>query len=332
MTSRSEIPSAEQETTDQASLQSAQRSTKIQNKGDVDKRQSTSNDLSAINESLEKWLSPRDGCPERLLEAMRYAVLGPGKRLRPRLALLAANACDGDSKQALPAACAVEMIHAYSLIHDDLPAMDDDDLRRGRPTVHKQFDEATAILAGDALQALAFEVLATGIPTASIAATACAELARVAGPSALVGGQADDLAGLEGVAQASDEAKLEKLRAIHRRKTAAMITVSLRLGALAVEANQEQLLALTAYGEAIGLAFQVTDDLLDATGDESAVGKRTGKDLERGKLTYPGLMGLEASHAYATQLINQAVDSIKPFSESAEPLRQVALQILERKK
>lgn len=289
-------------------------------------------DLVAINDKLNKWLSPREGCPERLLEAMRYAVLGPGKRLRPRLALLAARACGGDPQQSLPAACAVEMIHAYSLIHDDLPAMDDDDLRRGRPTVHKQFDEATAILAGDGLQALAFEVLATDIQLATAAAASCAELALVAGPAALVGGQADDLAGMEGVADASNETKLEKLRAIHRRKTAAMITVSLRLGALAVEANHEQLGCLTVYGESIGLAFQVTDDLLDATGDEAAVGKRTGKDLDRGKLTYPGLMGLEASREYAAQLINQAIDSLKPFDKQGELLRQVALQILERKK
>ncbi|MEO0531885.1 MAG: polyprenyl synthetase family protein, partial [Planctomycetota bacterium] len=211
-------------------------------------------DVDAIEAALTAALADAPGRPARLMEAMRYAVLGPGKRLRPRLVLLGSAACGGDRAAALPAACAVEFVHAYSLIHDDLPAMDDDDLRRGRPTVHKQFDEATAILAGDALLALAFETLA-----ASGSADACRELGHAAGPAALVGGQADDLAGAEG-APADTDGALEHLQQIHRRKTGAMITVSLRLGALSADATAEQLDALTTYGNAVGLLFQVTDD------------------------------------------------------------------------
>lgn len=281
-------------------------------------------DPAVIEAALTEALADAPGRPRRLMEAMRYAVLGPGKRLRPRLALLGATACGAQPAAALPAACAVEFIHAYSLIHDDLPAMDDDDLRRGRPTVHRQFDEATAILAGDALLALAFETLAkTG------SAAACGELAHAAGPAALVGGQADDLAGAE-AAPSDTEAALEHLRQIHRRKTGAMITVSLRLGALSAAATDDQLSALTTYGDAIGLLFQVTDDLLDASGDEAAVGKRVGKDAEAGKLTYPGLIGIDASKAYAQTLADTATTALETFDDAAEPLRGLSRQILQR--
>lgn len=281
-------------------------------------------DLTVIEAALTDALADAPGRPTRLMKAMRYAVLGPGKRLRPRLALLGAAACGGQPAAALPVACAVEFVHAYSLIHDDLPAMDDDDLRRGRPTVHRQFDEATAILAGDALLALAFEMLAK-----AGSAVACGELAHAAGPAALVGGQADDLAGAE-AAPTKTEAALEHLRQIHRRKTGAMITVSLRLGALSAAATDDQLKALTTYGDAIGLLFQVTDDLLDASGDEAAVGKRVGKDSEAGKLTYPGLIGIDASKAYAQTLADEAATAIEAFDDAAEPLRGLARQILQR--
>lgn len=287
------------------------------------------NDVTAIEQALESALANGPGCPPRLMEAMRYAVLGPGKRLRPRLALLAARACGGDTSAALPAACAVEFVHAYSLVHDDLPAMDDDDLRRGRPTVHRQFDEATAILTGDALLALAFETLTTGAPSPAIVAEGCRSLATAAGPGALVGGQADDLDGAD-AAPTDNEGRLAHLEQIHRRKTGAMINVSLRLGALSAAANDEQLDALAAFGDALGLLFQVTDDLLDAAGDESAVGKRVGKDADRGKLTYPGLLGLEASRAYAQELATAAEQSLAPLGESAEPLRELTRQILRR--
>lgn len=285
-------------------------------------------DLATIEAALRDALNEAPGRPPRLLEAMRYAVLGPGKRLRPRLALMANRACGGDPRDALPAACAVEMIHAYSLVHDDLPAMDDDDLRRGRPTVHRQFDEATAILAGDALLALALQKIADGAPR-SVAALSCGELAKAAGPAYLVGGQADDLAGAD-AAPDDPAGRLEHLRNIHRRKTGAMITVSLRLGAIAAEANEEHLEALQTYGESIGLLFQVTDDLLDASGDESAVGKRVGKDQQAGKLTYPGLIGVDASRSYAEELAQSALESLGSFGDLAEPLRRLAQQILSR--
>ncbi|MEN0110738.1 MAG: polyprenyl synthetase family protein [Planctomycetota bacterium] len=286
-------------------------------------------DNAAIDRALEALLADGVGRPPRLMAAMRHAVLGPGKRLRPRLVLLAAEACGGDPTAAMPAACAVELVHAYSLVHDDLPAMDDDDLRRGRPTVHKAFDEATAILAGDALLALALESVAAVEAPASITLRAVQELAVAAGPGALVGGQADDLAGAAG---APDEpaARLELLEAIHRRKTGAMISVSLRLGAIVAEAGDNRIAALTAYGDALGLLFQVTDDLLDASGDEVAVGKRVGKDAEAGKLTYPGLLGVEASRERARGLAGAAEAALAGFGASADPLRRLARQTLQR--
>ena len=224
----------------------------------------------------------------------------------------------------MPAACAVEMVHAYSLIHDDLPAMDDDDLRRGRPTCHKQFGEALAILAGDALLALAFEVLAREVKPEALAGQCCLELAQAAGASALVGGQADDLAAEAG---GGDLATLES---IHRRKTGAMFLASLRLGGLCAAANNEQMTALDAYGKAIGLAFQIVDDLLDAGGDEQAVGKRLQKDADRGKLTFPRLLGVEESRRRAGELIAEAVAALACFGSAAEGLEALARYVLER--
>ncbi len=186
----------------------------------------------------------------------------------------------------MPAACAVEMVHTYSLIHDDLPAMDNDDLRRGQPTCHRKFGEAMAILAGDALLALAFEVMAAGLAPAEVAVACCAALAAAAGACHLVGGQVDDMA-------APAQGDLETLEAIHHRKTGAMILVSLRLGGLIARADAECLEALARYGHALGLAFQITDDLLDIRGDEAAVGKRLRKDSDQGKLTFPSLLGVE---------------------------------------
>ncbi len=277
-----------------------------------------------VDRALADRLDCKSGCPPRLAEAMQYAVLAPGKRLRPLLALLAAKACGGDIHQSMPAACAVEFIHAYSLVHDDLPAMDDDDLRRGQPTCHKQFDEATAILVGDALQARAFEVLATELAPANLAARACAALARAAGATMLVGGQADDLAGTA----AGDQR--DRLESIHHRKTAAMILVSIELGALTAGANDEQMDALHAYGERFGLVFQITDDLLDAQGDQQQVGKRVGKDANRGKLTYPTIVGVDESRRLVEQLVEEAQAALAPFGESAEPLRLLARMLVDR--
>ena len=256
---------------------------------------------------------------------MRYSLLAPGKRLRPLLTLMAAEACGGESEAALPAACAVEMVHAYSLIHDDLPAMDDDDLRRGRPTCHKAFDEATAILAGDALLALAFETLAKGVRP-SAAAPCCAVLAVAAGPCCLVGGQVDDLAGVSG------GKGLQSLEAIHHRKTGALIEAALALGALAVGADDDAAAALRRYGRRFGLAFQITDDLLDVQGDAAQLGKRVGKDAEQGKLTFPGVLGIEESRRRAQRLIDEACGELTRFGDRAGPLESLARFVLERKR
>ena len=277
-----------------------------------------------VNAALEAYLDGLD-CPSRLAEAVRYSLLAPGKRLRPMLVLLAAEACGYDPQAAMPAACAVEMIHAYSLIHDDLPAMDDDDLRRGRPTCHVQFDEATAILAGDALLTQAFAVLAGANWAEDIRSRCVAELAQAAGTAGMVGGQADDLA-----AEQSDTGDLQQLISIHRRKTGAMIRVSLRLGATVAGASEQELNALTSYGEKIGLAFQIADDLLDHNGDEQALGKRTNKDAGRGKLTFPVLLGADEARGRADSLIAEAVDAISLFEDRATKLELLANFVIVR--
>ncbi len=244
-----------------------------------------------IDAALREYTCLTPGCPEPLRDAMRYSLLAPGKRIRPMLVLLAAEACGGTIAKAMPAACAVEMVHAYSLIHDDLPAMDDDDLRRGRPTCHRVYGEAMAILAGDALLSLAFQVLAEHVRPASAAAACCAALAEAAGPCHLVGGQADDIladameqgAGSRELEEKADSqlpaprSSLQHLESIHARKTGAMIRVSLRLGGMTAAASDDQLQALDDYGRRLGLAFQVTDDLLDVRGSDKGTGKRVGK-------------------------------------------------------
>jgi geranylgeranyl diphosphate synthase type II len=277
-----------------------------------------------IDEALDSYTNLSADCPPRLREAVRYSLLAPGKRLRPRLVLMAAEACGGSIEAALPAACAVEMVHAYSLVHDDLPCMDDDDMRRGRPTCHKAFGDALAVLAGDALLTMAFEVLARDVRPARVAADCCLELARAAGPAALVGGQADDLDGTNG---AADVARLE---AIHRRKTGAMIQVSIRLGAMIARGSRRQRSALEKYGQRLGLAFQITDDLLDVGGDEQTLGKRAGKDADRGKLTFPGLLGVDESRRRAEQLIAEALAAVASLGPQAEGLESLARAVLER--
>ena len=288
----------------------------------------------AVDEALDRYSAPAAGSPERLTSAIRYSLLAPGKRLRPLLVLLAAEAAGGDWQVALPAACAVEMIHAYSLIHDDLPAMDDDDLRRGKPTCHRQFDQATAILAGDALQALAFEVVARDLPAARVAAC-CLALAEAAGRCHLVGGQADDLAaeGRFGSLPYGDSPhdRLEFLKRIHQRKTGAMISGSLKLGGLASGAAPETVAALEQFGQRIGLAFQIVDDLLDVESSSDAMGKNTGKDQSRGKLTYPGLLGVADSRAWAERLIDEACQGLSSLGATAASLVAVAHYVLERK-
>lgn len=278
-----------------------------------------------IDAALEAYTEFDADCPATLREAIQHSLLAPCKRLRPLLVLMAAEACGSDHQAAMPAACAVEMVHTYSLIHDDLPAMDDDDLRRGRPTCHAKYGEAMGILAGDALLTKAFEILARDIQDAAIASACCAELAKAAGASGMVGGQVDDLA-----AEFQD-AGLEQLERIHRRKTGAMFLVSLRLGALVAGANHEQLEALAAYGSRLGMAFQIADDLLDVNGDESAMGKRIRKDSGRGKLTYPALLGIDESRRRARQLVDEACASLSIFGATASQLDALARYVVERK-
>ncbi|TWT96377.1 polyprenyl synthetase family protein [Neorhodopirellula pilleata] len=309
----------------------------------------------SIEESLAKACQFADGCPPRLADAIRYSVLAPGKRLRPALVMMAAEACGGSIDDARPAAVAVEMIHAYSLIHDDLPAMDDDDLRRGRPTTHIQFGEATAILAGDALQAEAFGHLVRNVSDPATAARLIGELATAAGACGLVGGQEDDLAaekiGIEDF-ESPRSARLH-LESIHRRKTGALFVACVRMGAISANAGAEVIKDLGRFAELFGLAFQITDDVLDFTATDEQLGKRTQKDAGRGKLTFPHLMaaeqsalsqtsanpatsevdfraGIEFARAHAASLIRNAHDSLKLLGASAERLHIMADYILER--
>jgi geranylgeranyl diphosphate synthase type II len=279
-----------------------------------------------IDAALEGYTQFDDDCPTLLGEAIRYCLLAPGKRFRPLLVLVAAEMCGGSIDQALPAACAVEMIHNYSLIHDDLPAMDNDDLRRGRPTCHIKFDEATAILAGDAIIPMAFEVIANDVRPCSVAAACIAALARASGPSQLVGGQADDLG------HQFSEPNLDSLEKIHRRKTGALISVSLKLGGLIAGTDSERLESLTAYGQKLGLAFQIVDDLLDFQGSQSKMGKKTGKDAALGKLTYPSLIGADQSSRRAIEMAEAAIDSLAPFGDAADTLKTLARFVVERNK
>ncbi|HEX7888002.1 MAG TPA: farnesyl diphosphate synthase [Ramlibacter sp.] len=256
--------------------------------------------LQRVEEALSAWV-PADA-PAGLGEAMRYAVLDGGKRLRPLLVLGAAEAVGGHPQAALRAGCAVELIHAYSLVHDDMPCMDNDILRRGKPTVHVAFGQATALLAGDALQALAFELLApddAGIPDRT-QARLCRLLAQAAGQAGMAGGQAIDLAAV-GRSLTEDE-----LRHMHRLKTGALLQASVMMGAACGEASPAAAAGLETYGRALGLAFQVVDDILDVTADSATLGKTAGKDAAQDKPTYVSLLGLEPARAYALELLGQA--------------------------
>ncbi|MCG6986014.1 MAG: (2E,6E)-farnesyl diphosphate synthase [Thiocapsa sp.] len=280
-----------------------------------------------IEAALDELLPPASVQPARLHEAMRYAVLGGGKRIRPLLVYGAGEALGVDPDLLDRPACAIEFVHAYSLIHDDLPAMDDDDLRRGRPTCHRAFDEATAILAGDALQTLAFQALAEAPGLASEKRIAMvASLARAAGSRGMVGGQALDLAA-EGTVQ--DVAMLEH---IHIHKTGALIRAAVQMGILAHDApDPDHAERLDRYAKCVGLAFQIQDDLLDVEGDTSLIGKTAGRDRILEKATYPDLVGLAEAKEMAANLIGEALESIEVFSRGAEPLRWIAGALIGRK-
>jgi geranylgeranyl diphosphate synthase type II len=282
-----------------------------------------------VNAALDTLFNAPSPELARLYEAMRYSVMNGGKRVRPGRPRLRTRRRPTAAEQANGAACAVELIHAYSLVHDDLPAMDDDDLRRGQPTTHKKFDEACAILAGDGLQSLAFSALLD--PTlsncpAQVRLDMVSALALAAGPAGMVGGQAIDLGS---VGLKLDQDALEYM---HRHKTGALIEASVKLGALASgRATPAQLQALQTYARAIGLAFQVQDDILDVESDTQTLGKRQGADIARDKPTYPALLGLDAAKAYALELRDQALAALRPFDAAAEPLRDLARYIVERR-
>lgn len=275
---------------------------------------------------LQRQLARLELLAPRLNEAMSYSLIGNGKRIRPVLAYASAQAVAEISPAVDAVGCALECVHTYSLIHDDLPAMDDDDLRRGRPTCHIAFDEATAILAGDALLTLAFQILAD-IPDCKpqTIVSLVRELATASGASGMVGGQALDLAAV------SQQPELAEVEIMHRHKTGALIRASVAMGALATESATElQLQSLDEYAAAIGLAFQVQDDILDATGDEAAMGKRQGADALRDKPTYVSLLGLDGARQKAQELHAQALQALEDFDERAAPLRALSAFIVER--
>ena len=291
--------------------------------------------LARVERALNEWMPAQ--APAGLGEVMRYAVQGGGKRLRPLLALAACEAVEGAPQAALRAACAVELIHAYSLVHDDMPCMDNDVLRRGKPTVHVRFGQAQALLAGDALQALAFEILtpepsaaASADMPAAMQAALCRLLARAAGADGMAGGQAIDLASV-GLPLTEPE-----LRAMHRRKTGALLLASVRMGAAcaARPLPAAALQALDAYGQALGLAFQVVDDVLDVTADSALLGKTAGKDAAAGKPTYVSLLGLEAARQLAADLLAQAENALNALQASGlarvQPLHALARQVVQR--
>jgi geranylgeranyl diphosphate synthase type II len=278
-----------------------------------------------VDRALDGFLPRGAAKPATIHKAMRYSLFAGGKRMRPVLALAAAEACGGDVERAMPAACAVECIHTYSLIHDDLPCMDDDDLRRGRPTNHKVFGEGVAVLAGDALLTIAFEILAQTAPTPRHPVAAqIRELAEASGSKWLIGGQVADLEG-EGRKLTSAE-----LRYIHRCKTAALLTASIRLGAMSANATPAKLQALTDFGQALGLAFQVIDDILDVTQTTEKLGKTAGKDVAATKATFPAIYGLDKSRAEARRLTSAAHAAIMPFGIKAARLRELADYLLAR--
>ncbi len=291
-----------------------------------------------LDEFLVEVIRRNRAAPPRLLEAMEYSLTAGGKRIRPALVLECAAACAAEShasasddvrlrasenRSALAAAAAIELIHTFSLVHDDLPAMDDDDLRRGRPTNHKVYGEAMAILAGDAMVSAAFELIATDAEPA-IAARLIAELAHSTGPEGMIGGQVLDMEG-EG-----KSLSLDQLKQLHRMKTGALLRSACRLGAIAAGAAEAQIVALSEYGRQLGLAFQIIDDLLDVTSTPEQMGKATGKDAAKGKNTYPSLLGLEASEREARLAVDLALNALSAFGQGAQGLRDLALFVVDR--
>jgi len=301
------------------------RLTWIKNLSDFQKTLSAS--AGAVNLTLERMLEMHDDPEAGLIEAMRYAALDGGKRIRPFLTLSSAALFNVEPARALRVAAAIEMVHCYSLVHDDLPAMDDDDLRRGQPTCHIRFGEATAILAGDALLTKAFEVLADDKthPDPHVRSNLVLALAKAAGPEGMVGGQMLDL-----VAE-SQSLNMPEITRLQRMKTGMLIAVACEAGAILGKATDGATHALHAYAHDLGLAFQIADDLLDVEGDEKTVGKKTGKDEKAGKATFVSLLGLERARAQAEMLIVQACEHLDLFGEKADSLRNLAEFVIKRR-
>jgi len=281
-----------------------------------------------VNEAIQQIL--QNNSSQRIVQAMMYSVMAGGKRLRPILCTAAAEAVGGNSADVLPAGCAIEMIHTYSLIHDDLPAMDNDDLRRGKPTCHVAFDEATALLAGDALLTLAFQVLSSLDHNEQLSASKQLEIIHIistaAGYNGMIEGQMRDMAS-EGIPLSTEE-----LKELHARKTGALIEASTRSGAVLGGGTPHQIDKLSSYARCVGLAFQVRDDVLNVEGDPAVMGKAVGTDDSRDKNTFPSLIGLEPSKAYAETLVKNALKEIDDFDKKADPLRAIASYIIERNK
>jgi len=283
-----------------------------------------------LEHAFDAWLPPARTHPATLHEAMRYTVMGGGKHIRPTLVYAGGLSVGADRQSLDRPACAIELIHAYSLIHDDLPAMDDDDLRRGKPSCHRAFDEATAILAGDALQSLAFQVLSNGNDDGISEPTRLRminTLARASGSRGMAGGQAIDLAAT------GQQLNIAELEDMHIHKTGALIRASVVLGALCSRTTEQSAIdSLDHYAKCIGLAFQIRDDILDVEGEAKTLGKNPGMDQIREKSTYPALMGMDAARQRASELHSEALDSLSGFSDSADPLRWLSSYIIERKR
>lgn len=282
-----------------------------------------------VEAGLKRFIPDEGTMPPELHQAMHYSLFAGGKRLRPILTIATAEAVGGKAEEVLPVACAFEYIHTYSLVHDDLPAMDDDDLRRGRPTCHKVFGQAVAILAGDALLTEAFALLTNPLHVSHLdprlLRTVIHEVALAAGSQGMVGGQAVDILS-EGKAIESS-----LLHYIHTHKTGALILCALRAGAHLAGATTAELDAITRYGKAVGLAFQIADDILDIEGEEAMRGKKSGGDANRGKATYPALVGLDEAKREAQRLVRDALDALASFDHQADPLREIARFIVSRK-
>ena len=283
-----------------------------------------------VEAALQGYFPEPEGLTADLTKAMRYSLFAGGKRLRPILCIAGAQAVGGSGREVLPVACALELIHTYSLIHDDLPLMDDDDLRRGKATNHKVFGEPIALLAGDGLLTEAFRLMTSADISAkmspNILLRAIGLISRAAGHDGMVGGQAVDIQ-WEG-----KTADLPVVKFMHTHKTGALITASVASGAILGGADESRIEAITSYGEKIGLAFQISDDILDIEGDSETMGKQAGADEQKGKMTYPSVLGLNESKRIQSELVQTAVQDLRKFGSRAEPLRQIARYIIERKK